>query len=63
MHRLLYRTCWAALIVIPLLPAAEPTVADGAVIAALRRAAPAMANAAIRPADAGERSSGSGFSE
>jgi hypothetical protein len=47
MHRLLYRKLLGCLIVIPLLPAAEPTVADGAVIAALRRAAPAMANAAI----------------
>jgi hypothetical protein len=44
----------ACLFVIPLLPAAEPAVADGAVIAALRRAAPAAPNAAIvrrMPAD------------
>jgi hypothetical protein len=54
MHRLLRRAPLACLIAMPVLPAAERTVADGAVIAALRRAAPAIANAAIirrRPAD------------
>jgi hypothetical protein len=54
MHRLLRRAPLACLIVIPLLRAADPTVADGSVIAALRRAAPAMANAVIvrrMPAD------------
>jgi hypothetical protein len=54
MDRLLRRAPLACLLVIPLLRAADPTVADGAVIAALRRAAPAIANAAIvrrMPAD------------
>jgi hypothetical protein len=47
MHRPLRHSPLACLIVIPLLPAAEPTAADGAVIAALRRAAPAAANAVV----------------
>jgi hypothetical protein len=54
MDRLLRSAPLACLIVMPLLPAAEPTVADGAVIAALRRAAPAMPNAVVvrrMPAD------------
>jgi hypothetical protein len=52
MHRLLRRAPLACLIVIRLLPAADLTeadltLADGAVIAALRRAAPELANAVI----------------
>jgi len=43
---------WACLIVIPLLPAADLTVADRAVIAALRLAAPALPNALIIRRDA-----------
>jgi hypothetical protein len=54
MERLLGRAAIACLFLIPLLPAVEPTVADGAVIAALRRTAPAAPNVVIvrrMPAD------------
>jgi hypothetical protein len=54
MRRLLRRAPLACLIVLPLLQAADPKVADGAVIAALRRAAPELANSMIvrrMPAD------------
>ena len=54
MDRLLRRAPLACLMVVLLLPAADRSVADGAVIAALRRAAPAMPNAVVvrrMPAD------------
>jgi hypothetical protein len=47
MDGLLRRAPLACLIVMPLFPATEPTVADSAVIAALRRAAPELPNTVI----------------